>query len=107
MVVEVVTGKVGEHTSREGQSVQAPLIQTVGGCFHGHVGHPTLHHSRERRLKIDGSRSCQRPRGRVDRLVPAIECAERSDAAGPIVFIEEMADEPRRSRLSIGPGNAD
>src|SRR5215210_647576 len=36
-----------------------------------------------------------------------IKCPERSDAAGSIVFIEEMANEPGRGGLTVGTGDTD
>ena len=44
VIVEMVAREVGEYPGREGQSVQSPLVQAVGGRFHGDMGHSPLAH---------------------------------------------------------------
>ena len=59
----MIAREIGEYPGREGQSVQPPLVQAVGGRFHGDMGDPPLHHGRERGLQIDRTRGGQRAGG--------------------------------------------
>src|SRR3954452_3686805 len=107
VIIEMVAGEIGEHAGRESQPIEPPLIEAVGRRLHGYVGDTPTLKGGEGSLQINGSRRRQGARGGRNRLVLSIEGAQSSDAAGGVLLIQKMADEPGGGGFPISAGYSD
>jgi hypothetical protein len=103
----MIAGEVGEDPGREGQPVEPSLVEAVRRGFHGDGGAPAVSQRGEGRLQVDRTRRGERPGGGRHGIAPAIEGAERADAASGAMRIEEVTDERSGGGLAVGAGDAD
>ena len=107
MIVEVVTGQIGEHPGREDQTIESPLVEAMRRRLHGDVGRASCHQLGQRCLKIDWARCSERSCRRNNRVARSIERAQRADASGSSVLVEEMLEEAGGGGLAVGAGHTE
>ena len=106
VIVEMIAGEVGEHHALERQSVEPPLIQAVGGGFHGDRAGTTISQRRERGLEVHRPRRRERARRRRHPLPRPVERPQRPDAGGVVLPVEQVAHDAGRGGLAVGAGDA-
>ncbi len=103
VVVEVITGEVGEHRGVEAHAVDARLVEGVGGHFHAHALGAQLAQPRQLALQRDRIGSGVQ-RGRHLRRAPV---AERADVGGGAAAVRQrLRQQPRAGGLAVGAGDA-